>query len=55
MNKPAGNLFAPETLVDPFDYYREAHEAGVKLEFVAEANAWVVLRRGFTSGRLCSS
>lgn len=42
MNKPAGNLFAPETLVDPFDYYREAHEAGVKLEFVAEANAWVV-------------
>lgn len=42
MNKPAGNLFAPETLVDPFDYYREAHEADVKLEFVAEANAWVV-------------
>lgn len=42
MNKPAGNLFAPETLVDPFDFYREAHEAGVKLEFVAEANAWVV-------------
>ena len=42
MNKPAGNMFAPETLVDPFDYYRQVHEAGVKLEFVAEANAWVV-------------
>ena len=42
MNKPAGNLFAPEILVDPFDYYRQVHEAGIKLEFVAAANAWVV-------------
>lgn len=42
MNNPEGNMFAPETLVDPFDYYRQVHEAGVKLEYVAEANAWVV-------------
>jgi cytochrome P450 len=42
MNKPEGNMFAPETLIDPFDYYRQVHEAGVKLEYVAEANAWVV-------------
>ena len=26
MNKPEGNVFAPETLVDPFDYYRAIHD-----------------------------
>ncbi|WFL77690.1 cytochrome P450 [Altererythrobacter arenosus] len=42
MNKPVGNLFSPETLVDPFDHYREVHEAGIKLQFETQANAWVV-------------
>ena len=26
------SLFSPQTLVDPFDYYRLAHEAGTKIE-----------------------
>ena len=32
MNNPEGNVFAPETLIDPFDYYRAIHDAGVKIE-----------------------
>ncbi|GMN02366.1 cytochrome P450 [Erythrobacter sp. MTPC3] len=42
MNKPAGNLFAPETLTDPFDYYRAIHDAGIDIEHVPEMNAFVV-------------
>ncbi|MEL6877369.1 MAG: cytochrome P450 [Pseudomonadota bacterium] len=42
MNKPQGNVFAPETLVDPFDYYRAIHEAGVEIEHLPEMNAFVV-------------
>ena len=42
MNKPQGNMFAPETLVDPFDHYRAMHEAGVAIEHLAEMNTYVV-------------
>ena len=49
MNKPAGNMFAPETLVDPFDHYRAIHEAGVEIEHLPEMNTFVVY-----SYELCS-
>lgn len=42
MNKPEGNVFAPETLVDPFDFYRAVHEAGVAIEHIEGMNTWVV-------------
>lgn len=42
MNKPEGNVFAPETLIDPFDYYRAVHEAGVAIEHLEEMNTYVV-------------
>ncbi|MBV7265697.1 cytochrome P450 [Erythrobacter ani] len=42
MNKPEGNVFAPETLVDPFDYYRAIHDAGIEVEHVPEMNTFVV-------------
>lgn len=42
MNKPEGNVFAPETLIDPFDYYRAVHEAGVAIEHLDGMNTWVV-------------
>ncbi|MCL9997800.1 MAG: cytochrome P450 [Erythrobacter sp.] len=42
MNKPEGNVFAPETLIDPFDYYRAVHEAGVAIEHLEGMNTWVV-------------
>jgi cytochrome P450 len=42
MNKPEGNVFAPETLIDPFDYYRAVHEAGVAIEHIEGMNTWVV-------------
>lgn len=42
MNKPQGNMFAPETLVDPFDHYRQMHEAGIKIEHIPEMNTFVV-------------
>jgi len=42
MNKPEGNVFAPQTLVDPFDYYRAVHEAGVTIEHLPEMNTFVV-------------
>lgn len=42
MNKPEGNVFAPETLVDPFDYYRAVHEAGVEIELIEGMNTYVV-------------
>ena len=34
MNKPEGNVFAPETLIDPFDYYRAVHDAGIEIELL---------------------
>jgi len=42
MNKPAGNLFAPETLVDPFDHYRRIHEAGISVDHLPEMNMFIV-------------
>jgi cytochrome P450 len=42
MNKPEGNVFAPETLIDPFDYYRAIHEAGIAIEHLEGMNTWVV-------------
>jgi cytochrome P450 len=42
MNKPEGNVFAPETLVDPFDYYRAVHDAGITIEHLPEMNTYVV-------------
>ncbi|MBD2843312.1 cytochrome P450 [Erythrobacter rubeus] len=42
MNKPEGNVFAPETLVDPFDYYRAIHDAGIEVEHLPEMNTFVV-------------
>lgn len=43
------SLFTPQTLVDPFDYYAQAHEAGTAIEFVPEMNVHVVY-----SYELCS-
>lgn len=42
MNKPQGNVFAPETLIDPFDHYRAMHEAGVAIEHLEGMNTYVV-------------
>ena len=42
MNKPQSNMFAQETLVDPFEHYRAIHEAGIEIEHVAEMGAFVV-------------
>ncbi len=42
MNKPEGNVFAPETLIDPFDYYRAIHDAGIAIEFLEGMNTYVV-------------
>lgn len=36
------SLFTPQTLVDPFDYYRHAHEAGTAIEFIPGMNVHVV-------------
>ena len=36
------SLFSPQTLVDPFDYYRVAHEAGTKIEHIPAMNMHVV-------------
>ncbi|MEL7190386.1 MAG: cytochrome P450 [Pseudomonadota bacterium] len=53
MNKPEAikntNMFAPETLTDPFDYYTAVHDAGMAIEHIAEMNAYVVY-----SYELCS-
>lgn len=35
-------LFAPETLIDPFDYYRATHAAGTTIEHLPEMNTYVV-------------
>ena len=42
MNKPEDNVFAPETLTDPFDYYRAIHDAGIEIEHLPEMNTYVV-------------
>lgn len=42
MNKPQGNMFAPETLIDPFDHYRAVHAAGVRIEHIPAMNTYVV-------------
>ncbi len=42
MNKPQGNMFAPETLVNPFDHYRAMHDARVKIEHLPEMNTYIV-------------
>lgn len=42
MNKPQTNMFAPETLLDPFDHYRRVHEAGIDVEQVEGMGAYVV-------------
>jgi cytochrome P450 len=36
------SLFSPQTLVDPFEYYRLAHEMGTRIEFMPEMNTHVV-------------
>ena len=36
------SLFDPQTLVDPFDYYRCVHEAGTTIEFFPETGIHVV-------------
>jgi cytochrome P450 len=46
MNKPEAikdtSVFAPETLLDPFDYYRAIHDAGITIEHLPEMNTYVV-------------
>ena len=44
MNKPVerGQFFAPENLVDPFDYYADVHESGTAIEFIEAQGAHVV-------------
>lgn len=42
MNKPQTNMFAQETLVDPFDHYRAVHEAGIEIEHLPEMSTFVV-------------
>lgn len=46
MNKPEAikdtSVFAPETLLDPFAYYRAIHEAGIDIEHLPEMNTYVV-------------
>ncbi|MEP0189267.1 MAG: cytochrome P450 [Erythrobacter sp.] len=49
MNKPQTNMFAQETLVDPFVHYAQMHAAGVEIDFIAEMNTFVVY-----SYELCS-
>ena len=36
------SLFSPATLVDPFDFYRDAHAAGTTIEHIPEMNTHVV-------------
>lgn len=44
MNQPIeqANFFAAETLTDPFEYYRLAHEAGMEIQHFPEMNTFVV-------------
>lgn len=36
------SLFAPETLIDPFDFYSDMHSAGTKIQHVPEMNTYIV-------------
>lgn len=44
MNKPIdqANFFNPETLTDPFDYYREAHAREMAIQHVPALNTYLV-------------
>ena len=42
MNKPQTNMFAQETLVDPFEHYKAVHDAGIEIEHLPEMNTFVV-------------
>lgn len=42
MNKPQSNMFAQETLINPFEHYRAIHEAGIDIEQVQGMGAFVV-------------
>ena len=42
MNKPQTNMFAQETLVDPFEHYKAIHDAGIEIEHLPEMNTFVV-------------
>ena len=44
MNKPIEqqNLFAPEILTDPFEYYKEAHAASMAIQHFPASNIYVV-------------
>ncbi|MEM6494430.1 MAG: cytochrome P450 [Pseudomonadota bacterium] len=46
MNKPAAikdtSIFAPETLLQPWEYYRAIHDAGIDVEHLPEMNTFVV-------------
>ena len=44
MNKPIDqqNFFDPAVLTDPFDFYREAHAAGMAIQHVPEQNTFIV-------------
>jgi cytochrome P450 len=42
MNKPQTNMFAPETLLDPFEHYSAVHAAGIDVEVVEGMGAYVV-------------
>ncbi|WP_095012644.1 cytochrome P450 [Tsuneonella mangrovi] len=45
MNKPIdqANFFVPETLTNPFDYYRAAHAEGLAIRHFPEMNTYLVL------------
>ncbi|MEM6908469.1 MAG: cytochrome P450 [Pseudomonadota bacterium] len=46
VNKPEAikdrNVFAPDTLLEPWDYYRAIHDAGIEIEPLPEMNTFVV-------------
>ncbi len=46
MNKPEAikdtSVFAPDTLLEPWDYYTAIHDAGIDIEHIAEMNTFVV-------------
>ncbi|MEO0462463.1 MAG: cytochrome P450 [Pseudomonadota bacterium] len=46
MNKPESikdtSVFAPDTLLEPYEYYRAMHDAGIDIEHLPEMNTFVV-------------
>ena len=44
MNKPLDNrhVFAPETLLDPFDFYADVHASGTTIQHLPDTGAYVV-------------